>query len=219
MSGGGGILADAGRERALRATSELCAEHGYQGLRLEAVAERAGVSRASLAQSLPDEEAAAKAAVEAILAAVVAIMGRFAADRSEAESYLWGIAAILALMAREPAFARISFIDARQTGPPALKERFDAGSDLLAAMLDRLRGQAAIDGQLPLAARAALGGAEAVVRRKIAGGETEMLPRLVPDFVYAAAVPFLEQREALRLARLGEEVLEGRHQPPDGKPL
>jgi hypothetical protein len=62
----------------------------------------------------------------------------------------------------------------------------------------------------PLTARAALGGAEAVVRREIALGGIESLSRLVSDFIYAASVPFLGQREALRFARQAEELLEAR---------
>jgi hypothetical protein len=46
-----------------------------------------------------------------------------------------------------------------------------------------------------------------VVRRELIAGRPESLPGLLPDFVYAATVPFLGQEEATRLARRGRELL------------
>ncbi|HMC49016.1 MAG TPA: TetR family transcriptional regulator [Solirubrobacterales bacterium] len=201
----GRFLADGERDRIIRATAELCSAVGYEQMTEVDIAARAAVSKASFAPYFGSKQAAAQAAIEAILAAVVEIMGRlFSPDRPEVESYLLGIGSILELMEEEPPFAYISYISARQTMPPPLKDRLDSGSNLLAAMLDRLRDQSPQGRQPPRTARAALGGAEAVVRREIAFGGMEPLSRLVPDFIYAATVPFLGQREALRFARQAE---------------
>lgn len=205
----GRFLADGERNRIIRATAELCSTVGYAQMTEADIAARAGVPESSFAEHFESKEAASQAAIEAILAAVVEIMGRlFSPDRSEVESYLLGISSILELMEEEPPFAYISYISARQMMPPPLKDRLDSGSNLLAAMLDRLRDQSPQGRQPPLTARAALGGAEAVVRREIAFGGIESLSRLVPDFIYAATVPFLGQREAMRFARQAEELLE-----------
>lgn len=205
----GRFLADGERDRIIRATAELSSTVGYAPMTEMDIAERAGVSQSSFAEHFDSKQAAAQAAIEAILAAVVEIMGRlFSPDRSEVESYLLGISSILELMEEEPPFAYISYIAARQMMTPPLKDRLDSGSNLLAAMLDRLRDQSPQGLQPPLTARAALGGAEAVVRREVAEGRTETLSGLVPDFIYAATVPFLGQGEALRFARLAEELLE-----------
>lgn len=203
------FLTDSDRDRAVRAAAELGAELGYGELRTEQIAGRAGISRERFEELLGDKQAASQAAIEAILAAVVEIMADlYSPDRSEGESYLLGIRAILGLMSREPAFAHISYTAARQMMPPDLKAILDDGSNLLAVMLDRLREHSAFKDQPPKAARAALGGAEAVVRREIALGTMEDLERLVPDFIYAATVPFLGQSDALRFARQGAALLE-----------
>lgn len=201
--------AAATREALIEAMAETLAEDGYLETSVEKVVRRAGCSREDFDLHFAGKEECAVAAVEHILAAVVKIMSElYSPDRSEVESYLLGIKEILELMSREPAFAQISFIAARQMAPPALKSVLDSGSNLLAAMLDRLREYASAESQPPLAARAALGGAEAIVRREIALGTTDGLARFLPDFIYAATVPFLGQQEALRFARHGSEILQ-----------
>lgn len=190
------------------AIARSCMERGYLETRVEHLLAATDLDQADFDRHFADKEACAVAAVEAVLAAVVKIMGElYSPDRSEVESYLLGIREILELMSREPAFAHVSFVAARQMTTPRLKSVLDSGSDLLAAMLDRLREYAEVKDQPRLTARAALGGAEATVRREIALGTTDDLARLLPDFIYAATVPFLGQREALRFARQGSGLL------------
>ena len=203
-----GILSPSERERILRAMAELCAERGYEEITEEQVVERSGVSADTFARLFGDKEACAKASIDAILAEVMTtVSSHYSPDRSERDSYLLAIRAILALLAAHPSFAHISFICARQTGAPNLKEGWEAGVRMLTALLERLGDDGDGEPRPSSTARAALGGAEAVVRREIAAGRTESLPGLLPDFVYAATVPFLGQEEALRLARRGRELL------------
>lgn len=204
------------RAALIEAMARSCMERGYLETRIDHLLDETGLDQADFDRHFADKEACAVAAVEAVLAAVVKIMGElYSPDRSEVESYLLGIREILELMRREPAFAQVSFVAARQMTTPRLKSVLDSGSELLAAMLDRLREYAEAKDQPRLTARAALGGAEAVVRREIALGSTDDLARLLPDFIYAATVPFLGQEEALRFARQGSELL----REPEAGPL
>jgi AcrR family transcriptional regulator len=199
------------RERALRAMADLCEERGYEELAIEEVIERSGVAPDAFVAMFADKEACARAAVDAILAEVMTtVSARYSADRAERDSYLMAIMAILELLAERPGFAYISLICARQMGPSSLFDGLETGARMLSAMLERLRDEGE-QGRPPpgSAARAALGGAEAVVRREIAAGRTQELPRLLPDFVYGATVSFLGQEEALRIARRGRELLSG----------
>lgn len=216
MTGAGaGPGSDDPRGALIEAMARSCMERGYLETRVEHLLAATGLDQADFDRLFADKEACAVAAVEGVLAAVVKIMGElYSPDRSEVESYLLGIREILELMSREPAFAHVSFIAARQMTTPRLKSVLDSGSDLLAAMLDRLREYAEVKDQPRLTARAALGGAEAIVRREIALGATDDLARLLPDFIYAATVPFLGQREAQRFARQGSGLLRERGGPP-----
>lgn len=195
------------RERVLLATAELWGELGYEGLSVESICERAGVEEASFAAMFRDIEAAAKATVEVPLAAVVEVVADlYSPDRSEAESYVTGIAAILGLMAANPAYADVVYITGRQMAPPGVHALYETGHQVLVAMLERLWEGSTLSEKPARAGLGALGAAEAVVRREIVAGRYERLPDLAPDFVYAATVPFLGIAEAQRLAQLARRL-------------
>jgi AcrR family transcriptional regulator len=196
------LPAESERERVLLATAELWAEEGYGGLGVTEICSRAEVDAGAFEAMFPSVAAAAKAAIEAPLAAVVGLVAElFSPDRSEAESYAGAIAEILKLMAANPAYAHLAYIAGRQMAPPSVRSVYVSGHHFLVAMLERLWESSGADQQPDKAALGVLGAAEAVVRREIAAGRHERLPALAPDFVYIATVPFLGQEEALRLAR------------------
>lgn len=197
---------------------ELCAERGYANTSVEAVIERAQVSAQAFAKMFDSKEMCVVAAHAAILNEVLAIVAAsYSADRSEWDSAMKGIEALLGFMAAQPSVARFGYVVARQMGPPALQTSYDAGVRVVAAMLDRGREYSKNDEQPPTAAKGALGGPEAVIRREVMAGRAERLPGLLPDFVYGAVVPFLGQEEALRLSRRAVELL--KQAPENGSPL
>ncbi|HET7443037.1 MAG TPA: TetR/AcrR family transcriptional regulator [Solirubrobacterales bacterium] len=207
---GGGVSPPTARERLLAAVTALCAEQGYAATSAEQVAARTGVPLATFDANFADLEGCLAAAVDSILFRVMAALSsNLSLDRAERDSVLLAIKAILELLAAEPSLTRVSFISIRQMAPPGLGESLETGARMLSAMLERLADGVAEAAPPPRAARAALGGAEAVVRREIVAGRLAQLPRLLPDFVYAATVPFLGQEEALRLVRRARELLAG----------
>jgi AcrR family transcriptional regulator len=183
--------------------AELCAERGYRETTVEAVLERAGIDRQSFDSMFKDgREECLLAAENAILGEVMSVVAEtYSADRSEWDSGIAGIRAILELMAANPSYANTGYIVVRQGGPRPARDAYEAGITLIVAMIDRLREYSDRETQPPSAARAALGGAEALIRQEIVAGRAAELPLLLPDLVYAATVPFLGQEEALRLAR------------------
>jgi hypothetical protein len=191
--------------------AELCAERGFRETTLEMVLERAAVDPESFAAVVAEgKEECLLAAMNAILGEVVsAVGGAYSADRSEFDSGIAGIRAILELMAANPSYANIGYIVGPRTGPPRARQIHETGLKVLVLMVDRLRDYGDTEPQPSSAARAALGGAEALVRREIVAGRVEGLPRHLPDLVYGATVPFLGQEEALGLARRGRALLTG----------
>lgn len=205
---GGTSVSDTERARLLSALAALTAERGYEEVAENEVAARAGLGVEALRRHFPDKEACARAAIDAILTEVLGVLAEnYSADIAERDSYLIAIEAILELLAAKPDSCHVSFVVARQMGPPDLNDGLEAGARMLSAMLERLAGEGDAEATAA-AARAALGGAEAVVRRELAAGRSSRLPELLPDFVYAATVPFLGQEEALRLARRGRQLLD-----------
>ncbi len=199
------------RERALLAIAELWAEGGYDSLSAAAIAARAGIPEDSFAAMFGDIAEAARATLEAPIAAMVGLVGeQFAPDRPEPESCMMGIVAILELMAANPAYAYVVYVGRRIGGVPmAVSGVARTGGGLMVAMLDRLRESSASSTQPVGTALGALGAAEAVVRREVLAGHAERLMEVVPDVVYGATAPFVGQREGLRLARMSTRVSEG----------
>lgn len=197
------------RERALLATAELWGECGYEGLSVEAICARAGIGAEAFEAMFGGVEAAATATIEVPLGAVVSVVADcYSPDRSEAESYALAVVGLLELMAANPNYAFVVYIARRQRAPAGVHSVFESGHQFLVAMLERLWDGSSLKEKPARGGLGSLGAAEAVVRREVMAGRFERLPRLAPEFVYAATVPFLGQAEALRLARLAQGRLE-----------
>lgn len=202
-------LSPSERDRALGAISFLCAERGYLETSVEDVAARAGITEERFHELFADKEECAVAAVNAILGEVLSVVaGSYSGGRSKWSSVLVGAKTIVELMAANPSFAYISYITARQMATPGVREAREPGVRLLRALLERLWDHSEGGAQPAQVPTAALGGAEAVVRREIAAGRAERLPQLLPDLIYGATVPFLGQKEALGLARRARQLAE-----------
>jgi AcrR family transcriptional regulator len=204
------LLGRSDRERILQAAAEIFAREGFELATVEQVIERAGVELAVFESLFADLEDCLLAVINALLGEVLSVVSAsYSPDRAEWESGLFGIRAILELMAAHPSFAYLAYIGARQMSPPSVLKVTEAGSSVNTAMLERLWEHSDSKVQPTRAARAALGGAEAVVRREIVAGRTEQLPRLLPQLAYGATVPFLGQERAVALARRASEMLAG----------
>jgi len=181
-----------------------CAESGYGETTVDAVLERAGVTPESFDSHFAGKEDCALGALNKIVSdtlAQIAMANPLVGDVADRRKF--EIKAILELMASQPAFAWLGYIESRQGGTPRMHDAYESGARVLALMMERAGDGV---GERSGVARAALGGAEAVVRRELAAGREERLPQLLGDFVYAALVPFVGQREALRQAKLAEMV-------------
>lgn len=204
------FLGDDGRDRLIVAAVTICAERGYDEMSEGEIAARAGLPGHAMEEHFPGGRADCLAAAQnAILLEVVkAVSDSYSADRSEWDSVIYGVKAILDLMAANPLFAYLGYIFSRQMAPGQVKESNETGHRMLAAMLERGWDYSDSALQPACTAMGVLGGAEAVVRREVARGRAERLPQLLPDLVYIATVPFLGQQEALRLARRSEELFD-----------
>jgi AcrR family transcriptional regulator len=190
------------RDRILQALIECCAERGYQQTTVEAIIARAEVRRESFEALFSGKEECALAALRMIASEAMRTIGALEKGGSEQRlvNGLLAIGALVELMAARPGYAYFSYVEARQGGTARMHEIYESSARVLCAMIDRARGPDE-GAERPAALRAALGGAEAVVRREIVAGRGARLPRLIPDLAYSVLVPVLGQREALRQHR------------------
>jgi AcrR family transcriptional regulator len=203
LATGNDVLTVPDRERILQAMADCCAERGYAETTVEAILERAGVDPESFESHFAGKEDCALAALNKIVSETLARLSMTNPDAEDAvERRKFEGQAFLELMAARPAFAKLGFIESRQGGTTRMHGAYESGVRVLALLMERLGG----DEGSALTARAALGGAEAVIRRELAADRAAWLPQLLPDFVYAVLVPFVGQGEALRQAKLAAGV-------------
>jgi AcrR family transcriptional regulator len=201
---GNGVLATSDRDRILQAMADCCAEDGYAETTVEAVLERAGADRESFESLFAGKEACALAALNKIISETLARISMAGPGEEDAVGRRrFEGKAILELMAARSPFAKLAFVESRQCGSQRMHASYESAARVLALMMERLARAADPPGAT---ARAALGGAEAVIRRELAAGRAAALPPLLPDFVYAVLVPFVGQGEALRQAKLAAMV-------------
>ena len=188
------------RERLLNALAESCATRGYGATTIAAICGPAGVSRATFYELFKDKDDCMRAAMEVALAeATSAVAGAHEPGKEWPALVRDVAAALLELLAGEPAYARLALVEAPSAGPDA-RALYTSGLRVLEAVLERGRGA---PGAAPIpasAARAALAAAESLVVGRILAGEGGRLPELLPDVVYIVTVPYLGQEAALRAA-------------------
>lgn len=204
------FLGDDSRDALILAGAVLCAERGIAEISEEAIAARAGQLPETMRQIFPGgvDECLAAAENAILLELVTAVSRSYSADRSEWESVVHGVKAILELMAENPEFAYLGYIFSRQMAPGQVKEINETGHRMIEAMLERGWEYSGSVHQPACAALGVLGGAQAIVRRELVAGRAADLPRILPDCVYIATIPFLGQREALRLTRQAKALLQ-----------
>jgi AcrR family transcriptional regulator len=190
-------------ERILDAIIELVAAKGYPSTTVSDVIAAAGVSRATFYQQFRDKEDCFLVAHDAILEAVVGcVLPAFATDGPWTRQVREGLGALLELLAREPAIARVGVIEVLGGGEAA-RNRYSSSIEVLSAFL--ALGGAGVD--LPQDVRdaiplVALGGITSAISDEVALGREEQLGALLPDLLYMAFSPYLGHEQALRESRI-----------------
>ena len=201
------VVVENQRKRILDALREVCATKGYAEMTVEDIVARAGVSRRTFYDLFDDKE-------QSFLDAYDQVVGRLFNEVSRAYSAgdgAWparitsGLRALVETFAGEPELARIAVVDVLAAGPPAL-ERRNAALRAFAAFFEP--GKAILPADMAgteLLAQAVVGGLYEVLYAHVAAGTTACLPRILPDLVYCALVPYLGHAGAVAARRAASE--------------
>ncbi len=176
------------RERLLDAMANTCAQKGYAATSVADVVAGARVSRATFYEFFRDKEECFLAAYDAILAQFLGrVIGAYQQEGQWPERIRWGLEAILAFMAAEPAFARMCLIEVLAAGPAALERRtliMDRFIAQLAALGAAARAAAPELPELaPHVYEASVGASNELVARQLLRGGPESLPELAVALV------------------------------------
>jgi len=185
------------RTRILNAMADVVAQNGYVATTVGQVVSKAGVSSATFYELFHDKEDCFLAAVRDIIArATMVVTEAYGRQASQPDPLSDGIRSLLVLFAKKPTYANLLFLQCRASTPRAL-DLYLSGARAMLSILGSGWTATVTEVSPGLAARAALGGAEALVRAEIAEGRAERLPELLPQLLYCALVPFRGLDEAL----------------------
>jgi AcrR family transcriptional regulator len=191
------------RERLIAGLATAVAEHGYNAVTITHITKAAKVSRRVFYENFDGKEECFLAAFEVVVEYVRELGAEAAAGQGDWPRQAIEVArAILTFFAEEPDLARLCLVESSSAGP-AVASRFRAAVDEVEPLL--ARGRAERDGEerpLPDSTEeSVLGALASLASRKVAAGEADRLPDLLPDFADFILAPYLGAAEAARLAR------------------
>ncbi len=172
------------RERILSAVAKAVAALGYAETSVEAIIERAGVSRRTFYDHFKNKEDAFLAAYdEAIHQQVRYVRLAYLKQSTVRERLRAGLGAYLEFLANEPEFARMCIVEALAAGPRALARR-NAAVRMFTEIIEDNIHELDPDCQIAaLAAETIVGGIHEVVFSRILADRTDELPGLVDDLL------------------------------------
>lgn len=189
------------RNRILDAMKALAGERGYHEASVADVIARAGVTRKAFYKLFEDKEQCFIRAYERDLARLLTLtLEAFETQDAWADRVRAALSALLHALARDPAAARLCFIEVLAAGPRAIAARNEAMRGFTIVFdTGRLEDDRA---RPPALALNMVGGMSEIVHREIAAGRTEDLPNVLPDLMYTSVLPILGPEAAEReLAR------------------
>jgi len=166
----------------------------------------AGVSRTTFYELYEDKEACFLAAYDnAVEVLVRRVMSAYDSKQGWPDQAAAGLAALLDVLAEEPALARLSLVDIGNAGPAA-QRRYRAAMQRLTPLFEEGRDFAPGGRNLPAnTSRMAIGGVTGLVSDELVAGRAKQLPGLLSDVLFATLVPYIgpdaAAREVERLTR------------------
>jgi AcrR family transcriptional regulator len=187
------------RERLLASLAECLEEGGYDGTTVSTIGKRAGVSKSDFYKQFESKDACFVAAYDD---AVERIRERVLAACDEAGDWatgvLAGLAALLDLLAAEPAQAGLVLVEGLRAG----RGVYDRYQVALQSFVPYLRdgAPAPAGGEPPEATdEAIVGGIASLLARRVLAGETAKLDEFLPEIAEFALTPYVGAAEARRI--------------------
>lgn len=191
------------RERLIAALAAAVAEKGYAAVTLADITREAKVSRRVFYANFEGKEQCFLAAFEVVVEHLRELIAAAVAPHEDWPAQaIAATRAALSFLAAEPDLARLCLVESRGAGP-AVTASFNRAIGELAAPLRLGRGERPA-GERPLpdsTEDTVIGSLVSLVHRKVAAGEAERLPDLLPDCVEFVLAPYLGAAEASRLSR------------------
>jgi AcrR family transcriptional regulator len=192
------FVAENQRERILSAVADVTSVVGYREMSVEDVIVTAGVSRRTFYEHFKSKDDAFLAAFDAVQAQLLAtVTEAYNREKQGADRLRAGLAAFLDFIAREPAFARMCIVEALAAGSEAVTRRNAAMATFAEIIDENARALGTPLHPPQLTAETIVGGIYEVIYTRVVRGEIRELPRLLPDLMYSAVLPYAGPEAAL----------------------
>ncbi|MGA9285286.1 MAG: TetR family transcriptional regulator [Solirubrobacteraceae bacterium] len=163
----GGHVLEMQRRRLLLGYSEVLAEQGLEGVSVDRVCKRAGVSRRTFYDLFTDRDACFLAAFECAAERIAAVVvPLYTANGRWHVRLRSSLTALLELFDAEPAVARMCVVEALKAGPSVLEWRRSI-LEVLAEAIDEGRREGRGAPPPPLTAEGVIGGALSVIHARL----------------------------------------------------
>jgi AcrR family transcriptional regulator len=193
------FVIDNQRERMLRAVIAAVAEQGYQGLAVDDIVNRSGVSRSTFYEHFENKEDCFLAAHDQLLAQLIgAFESAYRSGEGPVARLLRGTGALLERLAAEPEVARVALVEVAGASPLARERCRSAQCSLLACLEETIMEGAppgTFSEQLGIAA---IVGASADAAERVRAGKAGELAEHRGELVSLALAPFVGIEEAER---------------------
>jgi AcrR family transcriptional regulator len=191
------------RERLVASLIEVVAEGGYNEATITGIAEGAGVSSRTFYKYFATVEECYLGALESVHARLTPMLEEAYESADEWPLRIRAaIAALLDAFTADPALGRFCTVEPFVAGP-AIAARQERAIQVLVPYLRRGRELRGDPDSFPATTEGGIiGSISSMIGRKIATGEAERLPALLPSLVQFALTPYLGAAEARRVATL-----------------
>jgi len=192
------------RDRIAAGIIAAVAEHGYHETTITAIATAAGLSRRTFYTYFASKDECFFDTFERIVEYL-----REAATAAAEPCEEWPdrvrarLGAVLEIFAANPDLVRFLVIAPPRAGEEIAARYRRAMDKALAEVTEGIPAELAARQPSRSAEHALVGGAAALVARKVEAGEGERLPELLPDLLELTLTPYMGREEAVRIARGG----------------
>lgn len=191
------------RQRILRATGELVAEHGYNAVTIELIVKRARVSYKTFYSHFANKEECFLELFDEVMAQTRAAVEAAIAAESEApwpQQVAAALRVLFGTFVADPLIARASVVEAPTVGPIII-ERYERAMTFLSPLLRQGREYGSGGGELPDTLEDTLaGGVLWSAYQRLIVGEADRIEALLPEAIEFVLRPYIGEVEAAKWA-------------------
>jgi AcrR family transcriptional regulator len=195
------------RDRLLWSMVRVVAERGYDGVTVDEVVARAGVSKTTFYDEFANKDECLFCAYDRVIDELIHYVEEaFRRSGQWPERIRDALDALLRALAAEPEVAQMAAVEFPAAGPEAHQRYRDALERFLPFFAEGRKHSMRADELPPRVDLMAVGGAEVIIFDEVVAGRVSRLPAMLPEILFAVLVPYVGPDEAVvEMHRVSDE--------------